>query len=80
MKTRNTFASQQPSTFSTAVLMGLGDQYHGKGIVQSRQGPTPMWGERHVYAGTVPQETIDRRRAKNRVARKSRRVNRLRSR
>lgn len=33
----------------------------------------------HVYAGTVPPETVAKRRAKNRVARVSRRVNRARS-
>lgn len=30
----------------------------------------------HVYGGTVPQATIDKRRAKNRAARKARRLNR----
>ena len=30
----------------------------------------------HVYAGTVSEEEVARRRAKNKVARKSRRVNR----
>lgn len=82
MKTKNTYVTShaEPSTYSTAMLMGLGVQHHGKGIVQTRQGPAPMWGERHVYGGTVPQATIDRRRAKNRVAKKSRRVNRLRAR
>lgn len=35
-------------------------------------------GERagHIYAGTVPYAEVERRRAKNRVARKSRRINR----
>lgn len=31
---------------------------------------------KHVYAGTVPAATVARRRAKNKVARKSRRINR----
>lgn len=30
----------------------------------------------HVYGGTVPQATIDKRRAKNRAARKARRLHR----
>ncbi len=34
---------------------------------------------RHVYAGTVPAATVARRRAANKVARRSRRVNRVRS-
>ncbi len=33
---------------------------------------------KHIYAGTVPAATIQKRRAANRVARKSRRVNRIR--
>lgn len=35
-------------------------------------------GQLHIYAGTVPAAEIAKRRAKNRVARKQRRVNRLR--
>lgn len=31
---------------------------------------------KHVYGGTVPPETVTKRRAANRVARKSRKVNR----
>lgn len=31
---------------------------------------------KHVYAGTVPPATVERRRTKNRVARRSRRINR----
>lgn len=31
---------------------------------------------KHVYAGTVPAAVVERRRAKNRVARSSRRINR----
>lgn len=34
---------------------------------------------RHIYAGTVPRAEIDRRRAKNKVARRSRRINRSRA-
>jgi len=34
--------------------------------------------KKHVYAGTVPEKEIARRRAKNKVARKSRSVNRRR--
>lgn len=39
---------------------------------------TPRLGGqlRHVYGGTVPPEVVARRRARNRVARKSRRINR----
>lgn len=82
MKTKNTYVVShiEPSSYNTAVLMGLGARYHGRGIVQTRQGPALMWGERHVYGGTVAPEVVARRRAANRVARKSRRINRLRSR
>lgn len=34
------------------------------------------WSDRPVYEGTVPYAVKQRRRAKNRVARKSRRINR----
>ena len=34
--------------------------------------------KKHVYGGTVPEETKQQRRAANRVARKSRRINRRR--
>lgn len=34
---------------------------------------------KHVYAGTVPPEEVARRRAANRVARRQRRINRLRN-
>ncbi|MFJ8815460.1 hypothetical protein [Amycolatopsis thermoflava] len=37
-----------------------------------------LQSQRHVYGGTVPAETVARRRAKNRAARRSRRINRLR--
>lgn len=33
----------------------------------------------HIYGGTVPSTTVQSRREKNRVARKSRRINRKRS-
>lgn len=33
---------------------------------------------KHMYAGTVPEAEVARRRAKNKVARRQRRVNRLR--
>lgn len=33
-------------------------------------------GKKHSYAGTVPKVVVERRRAKNRVARASRRTNR----
>ena len=81
----NTYATShaEPSTYSTAVLSGLGiDQHHvfsattrpgGRGRVYL------MPQTRHVYGGTVPYETIQKRRAKNRAARKSRRINRLRA-
>jgi hypothetical protein len=31
---------------------------------------------KHIYAGTVPEATVEKRRAKNKVARKQRRINR----
>lgn len=31
---------------------------------------------KHVYGGTVPEATVQRRRAKNRAARRSRQINR----
>jgi len=68
---------QEPSVYSTAILAGLG----ADSLYPSRHSKRNMgiWvGVRHVYGGTVSQATIDKRRAKNRVARKSRRVNRLR--
>lgn len=37
-------------------------------------------GEKHVYAGTVPEDEVQRRRAKNRAARRARKVNRQRGR
>lgn len=35
-----------------------------------------LQSSRHLYAGTVPEHVIAKRRAKNRMARKSRRINR----
>lgn len=35
-----------------------------------------LQGQRNIYAGTVPQTVVEKRRAKNRVARASRRANR----
>lgn len=32
----------------------------------------------HIYAGTVPESVVQKRRAKNRVAKKSRKINRAR--
>lgn len=32
---------------------------------------------KHIYAGTVPPEVVEKRRQRNRVARRSRRINRL---
>ena len=70
---------QEPSTYSTAILSGLGTPGHGL-TKRNRYGWLVIGAtERHVYGGTVPYETIQKRRAKNRVARKSRRTNRLRS-
>jgi hypothetical protein len=51
----------QPSSYSVAVLFGLG--FHDK----------------HVYGGTVDPVTVAKRRARNKVARASRRINRRRA-
>lgn len=72
----------EPSTYSRAVLNGLGaDQHHLISAKRSRTGGRPFLAlqQKHVYGGTVPYEVVQKRRAKNRVARKSRRVNRLRA-
>jgi hypothetical protein len=53
----------QPSSYSLAILHGLG--------VKNANGA-------HVYEGTADPIRVAKRRAKNRVARRSRRVNRLR--
>ncbi|HEU5475677.1 MAG TPA: hypothetical protein VFV67_33980 [Actinophytocola sp.] len=52
--------NHQQSTYGVSVLFGLGAP--GR--------------EKHVYSGTVPAATVRRRRAKNRTARVSRRINR----
>lgn len=85
MKTKNTYAVShaEPSTFSTAVLQGLGvDRWSIIKIAKTKGQRGKHFlvpQERHVYGGTVPFETIQRRRAANRAARKSRRINRMRS-
>lgn len=67
----------EPSTYSKAVLSGLGaDQHH---VVSTRGRLLLAMQERHVYGGTVPFEVVQKRRTKNRAARKARRVTRLRS-
>lgn len=45
-------------------------------ILDALNRPTAGGGLRHIYAGTVPPDVVARRRAANRVARKSRRTNR----
>lgn len=50
---------------------------HKKGMAQALVSRARL-GHLHIYAGTVPAAEIAKRRAKNRVARKQRRVNRLR--
>jgi hypothetical protein len=57
---------KQPSAYSVMILLGLGAK------TGNRQYPG------HVYEGTADPARVAQRRAKNRVARKSRRVNRLR--
>lgn len=69
---------KEPSAYSVAVLMGLGKLGRAASFVEGRRYRGPIFSEMHVYGGTVPRATIEKRRAKNRVARKSRRVNRLR--
>jgi hypothetical protein len=69
----------EPSTYSVAVLSGLGMPARAAAFYEGRHYRGPIFSEKHVYGGTVPQATIDLRRAKNRVARKSRRINRLRA-
>lgn len=46
------------------------------GALQARRRPQGFTGAKHVYAGTVPDHVIARRRAANKVARASRRTNR----
>lgn len=61
-----TVNTDQPSAYSVMILLGLGAK------TGNRQYPG------HVYEGTADPARVAKRRAKNRVARKSRRVNRLR--
>lgn len=74
----------EPSTYSTALLRGLGVDglYPLKAAYKpgQRKRLFLVAQDRHVYGGTVPYEVIQKRRAKNRAARKSRRINRLRAR
>lgn len=56
--------SPQQGAFGLSLLMGLGSRVNNRGTAQ------------HIYGGTVPAATIAKRRASNRVARKSRRANR----
>ena len=86
MKTKNTYAVShvgEPSSFSTATLQGLGVDRWSVIKIAKTKGQRGKYflvpQTKHVYGGTVPFETVQRRRAANRVARKSRRVNRLRS-
>lgn len=70
----------EPSNYSVAVLTGLGAG-RGNGVWRGRHGKQhAMHTERHVYGGTVLYAEVQRRRKASRVARKSRRVNRLRAR
>lgn len=56
--------SPQQGAFGLSLLMGMGSRVNNRGTAQ------------HIYGGTVPAATIAKRRASNRVARKSRRANR----
>lgn len=47
-----------------------------RNMIPKSNGPRTGLSIMNTYAGTVPQKTVDQRRAKNRVARKSRRANR----
>ncbi|GLZ34855.1 hypothetical protein Lesp02_70420 [Lentzea sp. NBRC 105346] len=59
--------SGEPSSYSLAILLGLG----AKNADPLRPG--------HVYEGTADPARVAKRRAKNRVARASRRINRKRA-
>jgi hypothetical protein len=59
-------STNQPSAYSVMILLGLGAK------TGNRQYPG------HVYEGTADPVRVAKRRAKSRVARKSRRVNRMR--
>jgi hypothetical protein len=73
---------KEPSTYSVAILRGLGQGFVRPYEVRNRRGRghrTYLAAHEHsVYEGTVSEATVAQRRTKNRVARKSRRVNRLR--
>jgi len=46
-------------------------------LTPARQVLYALQFQSHIYAGTVPQAEIERRRQRNKVARRSRRINRL---
>lgn len=60
-------APTQPSMYSLTMLTALSAPV---GHVRT--------GLRHVYGGTVPPEVVAVRRRRNRIARRSRRINRMR--
>lgn len=57
-------ATGTQSAYGLATLLGMGSQVNHRGAAQ------------HVYGGTVPPAEVSRRRAANKVARRSRRANR----
>lgn len=61
---RPTSGNTQPSAYSVAILLGLGAKTSTGG---------------HVYEGTANPHRVAKRRAANRVARTSRRINRRRA-
>lgn len=63
MTTSRLTTGTQPSAYSIAILFGIGAKNATGG---------------HVYEGTADPNRVAKRRAKNRVARASRRVNRRR--
>src|SRR5688500_3121431 len=71
------------NSYGTAILGGLSvDRWHIVKVEQTKGQRGRFFlvpQEKHVYGGTVPYATVQRRRAANRTARKSRRVNRLRA-
>lgn len=66
-RTRDRWNTKQPSAYSVMILLGLG----------AKTGDRAYPG--HVYEGTADPVRVAKRRAKNRVARASRRVNRRRA-
>jgi hypothetical protein len=76
--------SLDPSSYSTSILQGLSVDRWYIVKVHSTKGQRGRFflvpQDKHVYGGTVSYETVQQRRAANRVARKSRRINRLRAR